>query len=365
MTTELRLQGYLPPGSEKTAGAEHIMLVYYGHYDKRGDDKQLYGDWSKEKFLPYVAYLNKAGEPQDDLFDTFLFLALKSPGRGSFHRYYDWELDSEPGKMSDWKWAIDRLFEEERQLFALNEAAAEIGAKLNVPNKKIKVMTMIPFPERRCKQFGDLSGKGIIESLESLENRNKAIQWYVDLYLSKFHQAEFSNLEFVGFYWMQEDVEPDEPGEIENIQFTLHYLHKRNLKLGWLPWWGAKHKGDGAKFGFDFTIVQPNHYFQEQSTAERIQDCAELASKTNQGIQIEFDTKVISSQWHRRALYQYLKGGIEFGYMNHSVLAFYQDVQALYELYHDVGDQGRKVYDDFYLFIKGKFGQSLNLFREE
>lgn len=363
METEQSEYGYLLPGSEKAGGAEHILLVYYGHYDQRGIDHLFYGEWTKEKFLPYVGYWNAEGELQDVLFDTFLFIALRTPGKRNFHRYYDWIHDSRTGNMDDWQWAIDRLFVPGRQLDALNAAAAETGIRLGMPDYKVNVVAMIPFPERKTAFFGDLNGDGTAESLESLEHRNRAVQWYIDAFLARFAQARFKHLRLIGFYWTQEDVDPEVPGELENIRFTVDYLHEKNLKLGWIPWWGAMHKGEGNRFGFDFTIVQPNHYFQEQSSADRIRECAELARRSNQGVQIEFDARVISGKRHWLAFYRYLHGGVKYGFMQHSLLAVYQDVQTLYELHREGGEPGRRIYEDLYLFIKRKYNKTIPLYR--
>ncbi|UVI33726.1 DUF4855 domain-containing protein [Paenibacillus spongiae] len=67
---------------------------------------------------------------------------------------------------------------------------------------------------------------------------------------------------------------------------------------------------------------------------------------------MEFDSAVLTSWKHRKALYHYLEDGVAFGCMRDAVVAYYQDVQALYELYHEGGRSGRKVYDDIYSFLK-------------
>lgn len=356
-------QGYLPQGCEQAGGASHILLVYYGHYDQQGSGRQGYGEWTKEKFLPYVGYAGLDGEPIDFFFDTFLFIALRTPNHRNFHRYYDWVRDSQPGKMKDWQWALDRLFLPNQQLEALDAAAAETGRKLGKPDYRVKVIVMMPFPEAKLAQFGDVNGDGVEESLDTLENRNLAVKWYIDSFLQRFEQRNYKHLEIIGFYWAQEDVDPGVPGEVENIRFTSEYLHQKQLKLGWIPWWGAIHKGEGKRFFFDFTIMQPNHYYHEQSTEDRIRECAELAYRMNQGMEIEMDAKVVTSKGYRQAFYRYLHGGRKYGYMQHSLLAFYQDVQALYELYTQHGALGRRFYDDIYLFIKNKYGSTIPFHR--
>ncbi|WP_409344532.1 DUF4855 domain-containing protein [Paenibacillus sp. MBLB4367] len=348
------MQGYMPQGSKRAAGAKHILLVYCGYYEKKGSGKLPCGQWTKDTFRPYVAHLDKSGEPDDFFFDTFLFLALRTPASGSLHRFYEWVIDSVPGAADDWGWIIRRVFEENRQLFALNEAVAEAKEKLGRPDHKTKVLMMLPFPDSQSVRFG-IGSRAVPYSLKSTESRNAAVRWYIDAFLEAFRKADLQHLELLGFYWMQEDVDPGITGELDNIRFTLDYLHGQGLVLGWTPWWGAEFKADAERFGFDFSILQPNHYTQEETTYERIREAAQLAAQTGQGIEVELDSAVLSSQKHRETFYHYLKGGVAFGYMREAVMAYYQDVHALYELYHEGGERGRKVYDDIYAFTKGTY----------
>jgi hypothetical protein len=344
---------YIPKQDEKADGASNIMLVYAGYYDPRNYNGQEIGVWDREKFLPYVAHLNERGRPDDAFFDSFLFLGLKTPLGGSLHRYYSWVQDSHPGTKADWEWILDRMFVKNQQLDALDQAVRQVGAQLHDPDMQVKVYMVLPFPDSKSTQFGDLDGDGQTDSLESLENRNKAVSWYIDEFIRRFQAANFAHLKLSGFYWMQEDLDTSVPGELDNIRYTVGYLHDRGLKLGWIPWSGAAMKGQGNAAGFDFTIIQPNHYMNANTTIDRIRETADLANRSGEGVEMEFDARVLESPWHLQAMRDYLIGGVMYGYMNQALTAYYQDVYGLYDLYHSDNPRGRQLYDDVYRFAKG------------
>jgi|GEM_PF-1268882 len=344
---------YFPKNNEKSKYSSNILLTYLGYYNPENYDGEKIGDWDREKFLPYVTHLNDKGKADDYYFDSFIMLTLSSPYKGSLGRYYNWVKDSKPGNIKDWQWAMDRPFEENLQLDALEEAMKYANSKLK-GNRKAKVFLTLPLADSQSKNFGDVDNDGVSEDLTSLEVREKVVKWYIDSSLSKFYEKKYKNIELSGFYWLQEDLDPAVAGEPELVKYTSKYLNDKGLKLGWIPWSGAGLKAEGNKRGFDFTLIQPNHYF-ENSTIQRVLDTAQLADKANQGVELEMDERVVTSPWHRQAYTNYLVSGVETGFMKESILAYYQDVYGLYNMYHKYGDIGRKIYEDTYKFAKGTY----------
>ncbi|WP_054948820.1 DUF4855 domain-containing protein [Numidum massiliense] len=346
---------YLPKDDPKSNHASNIALIYTGYYDPNNYDGVKVGDYDKDKFLPYVGYLNEEGKAEDYFFDTFLMLATQSPYKGSLHRWYDWVKDSKPGTLKDWQWAMDRMFIKNQQLDALNQAVKEVSKTLGDRNKTVNVYLTLPFPDPQSKDFGDFKGDGISANLESLETRNELVKWYIDTMTAKFYKQGYKYLKLAGFYWLQEDLDPAVPGEKENVKYAADYLNSKGMRLGWIPWSGAGEKANGNKYGFDFSLIQPNHFFQENTTIKRIEEIAKLAKENSQGVEIEFDLRAIEEPHYRQALYNYLIGGVKYGYMKDSILAYYQDVYAIYELYHHKSPVGRQFYTDIYKFAKGEF----------
>ncbi|SDM89810.1 DUF4855 domain-containing protein [Bacillus sp. OK048] len=346
---------FLPKDDPKTNHSSNMVLIYSGYYDPANYDGEKIGDYDVEKFMPYVGYLNDKGIAEDYFFDTFLMLVTKSPYNGSLARYYSWVEGAKPGTLKDWKWAMDRVFVKNQQLDALDKAVKKVGSTLDNKDKKVNVYLTLPFPDPQSKDFGDFKGDGTSANLESLETRNELVKWYIDEMVSRFNERNYKHLNLAGFYWLQEDLDTTVPGEKENVQYASEYLNRLDLRLGWIPWSGAGEKANGNRHGFDFTLVQPNHYFQADTTIDRIKETAELSYGNNQGIEMEFDLRAIEDPHYRQALYNYLIGGVKYEYMSDSMLAYYQDVYAIHDLYHHKSPVGRQFYNDIYHFTKGEY----------
>ncbi|WP_127595506.1 DUF4855 domain-containing protein [Paenibacillus lautus] len=346
---------YLPKNDPRSNYSSNIALIYTGYYNPANYDGENIGDYDKDKFLPYVGYLDEQGRAQDDFFDTFLMLSLQSPHGGSLHRWYDWVPNSVPGRLVDWQYAMERPFVKNLQLDALDQAVKQVGSDLENRDKQVNVYLTIPFPDPQSRDFGDFNGDGVSDDLISLEARNELVQWYIDTMVERFKSKGYKHLKLAGFYWLQEDLDTTVQGEAENVKATSDYLNSKGMRLGWIPWSGAGEKGNGNKHGYDFTLVQPNHYFQAETTIKRIEETAALSRNNGQGVEIEFDQRAIENPYYRQVFYNYLIGGVKYGYMADSLLAYYQDVYAIYDFYHHRSPIGRQLYDDIYRFAKGTF----------
>ena len=220
---ELAFAEYLPKNNEKSNGASNILLVYTGYYNPDNYDGERVGDFDKEKFLPYVGYLDDKGVAQDYFFDTFLMLATNSPYKGSLTRYYNWVEGSKPGTLKDWQWAMDRMFVKDLQLDALEQAVEEVSKQLGDADKKAKVYLTLPFADPQSKDFGDFNGDGKVKNLESLETREELIKWYIDTMTERFENQKYKHLELCGFYWLQEDLDRSVQGEEESVRYASGY----------------------------------------------------------------------------------------------------------------------------------------------
>ncbi|MCU6340170.1 DUF4855 domain-containing protein, partial [Enterobacter quasiroggenkampii] len=97
---------YLKPGND-TAGIRNLWLMYNGMYDNNR------GNWTKEKLMPYVSYVDNNGEPTDWMYDGTLVLGLRTP---DFQRDFGYSANLE-----DWKWYLDKTFKPGGDLSALND----------------------------------------------------------------------------------------------------------------------------------------------------------------------------------------------------------------------------------------------------
>lgn len=361
VNTSAQQQGYFPPGPIEEGWPSDMVLIYSGFIPMgqglsrlngteqdgvvRSDD----GDWLAQDFLPYVAHLDASGEPHDTFFDTFLFVT------GSSHRsrQFGGEFDQDTSALwYDWQWYIDRIFAEGKQLAALDRAVAGVGSELGIPDYKVNVYIKIPYPSYKVNDFGFPDGQMGGMSLLPFENRQLAVEWYVDLVVKRWEAWKPKHLRFAGFYWLQEHINTSIAGEDQLVRDAVKYVQDLGLMMGWIPWSGAVLATQWEPYGFDWAAIQPNRMFRDQPND--IQVAVNRATRWRMGIEIELDGRVKQRDGEEK-LYEYLDGGIEHGYMNGALLGYYQDLNMLAQLYYNDNGARRYMYDDIYAFAKGTY----------
>ena len=257
---------------------------------------------------------------------------------------------------------MDRVFEKDIQLDGLEAAVEQVSGDLKDPGKKVNVYLTLPFPDPQSKDFGDFNGDGTVKNLESLDTRKALIRWYVDTMTARFEQQKYKHLRLSGFYWLQKDLDMTVAGEQESVKYASEYLRQRGMRLGWTPWFGARERGNGQRLGFDFSAIQPDHYSDENSTMARVEETADIAYANEAGVEVEFDQRMIDLPRYRQAFYNYLITGVKKQFMNAALIAYYQDIYALYDLYHSEFPAAKQMYTDIYKFAKGKFTAPIGSF---
>ncbi|WP_260612195.1 DUF4855 domain-containing protein [Paenibacillus popilliae] len=336
---------FLEPG-EATAGIRNLNLLYNGQYANG------LGDWSKERIIPNISYVNKVGEPTDWLFDGVLYLGLASPaGR-------DYGLGQT--NLEDWKWYLDKTFAATGDMQNLNEATKEVGAKLNQPDHKEKVVLMIPDPGGSLTDFGDVDGTGSLNFNESvvgrdkaLENRGKAIQWWLDQVQQRWDAANYSNLELVGMYWLPEQIDIGETGP-DVARMMSEKVHAMNLKVFWIPHSLAYKMYMWKDVGIDAAAYQPNYFFGGMDV-DRLEDAANNAKRYGMGNEVEFDDGMLTDAVLSERFIEYLNSGVETGLMQNGFRAYYQGNNAVYNLGVSKDPSLRLMYDWLYQYLNGTY----------
>ena len=338
---------YLESG-DKTDNIENLVLLYNGWYENN------LGDWTKDKLIPYISYVNAEKQPQSWFFDSVLYLALWSPWNRSF------EGQDKPSNLDDWKWYLNKQFKIHGDLEELNESVKEVSAKLNDPEYRLKVLMMIPYPSSLQSNFGYLDGEDnlmnfdnhIVGDKQALNNRKHAVKWYISQVLEHWNASQYSHLQLSGLYWLHEWLEYDVPFEAELVQYAGQITHDHSLKYYWIPFFNANRDFSWRQLGFDAAILQPNHFFYETEKS-RIQDCAQLAKQYGMGIEIEFDEQINSDPEYFKKFINYLNGGVDFKYMNKVFKGYYQGNTTLLESAYSMFKDIRENYDRIYRFVKG------------
>ncbi len=347
-TVEPKPYALLQPG-EATGGIQNLGLLYNGHY---ADGT---GTWTKERVIPNISYVNKQGEPTDWLFDGVLYLGLTSDnGRG-----FGATDTAGKARKAEWDWYLNKTFNTGGDMSALNEATAEAGAKLGQPDHKTKVILMIPEPGEYQSDFGSLNGEnldfnvGTVGSAASMDNRAKAIQWWVDEVQARWAAANYSNLELVGMYWLEEQISTHPTGP-EMVKRASDIVHAAGMKMFWIPHFLAYKAFMWKDVGIDAVSLQPNYFF-EKLDPSRLEDTADMAKRYGMSLELEFDDRMINDAVFRERFIEYLNSGVDTGLMQQGYKAFYQGNNAVYNAAVSADPATRVLYDWLYQFAKGTY----------
>ena len=104
------------------------------------------------------------------MFDTVLLLGLKARSGRHFQ-----DPSREGANAVDWNWYMDKTFDPNGDVDALNQAAQQASQELNDPNYKVKLIVMFPGFESVSSKFGSLDGKRDLD-LSKEEDRKYALE---------------------------------------------------------------------------------------------------------------------------------------------------------------------------------------------
>jgi len=346
--------GFLQPG-EATGGIHNLGLLYNGHYP---DGK---GNWSVERMIPNLSYVDRDGQPKDQLFDGVALLGLQSPNNG---RDFDGNANPDNGALKvDWDWYLNKTFGTAEQpggdLKILDEATAEVANKLNKPGMKEKVVLMIPNPGESITKFGEINGENLnfnassVGREQALANREKAVAWWIDQLMTRWNQGNYSNLELVGLYWLEEQISTSLDGPAL-VKSTSALVHQNNLKLFWIPHFLAYKYYMWKDVGIDAVAFQPNYMFEPMDHS-RLPDSANIAKQFGMSNEIEFDDRMITDPVFRERFVDYLNNGASSGLMQEGFLAYYQGNNAVYNMAMSKDSSTRILYEWLYQFAKGEY----------
>lgn len=181
------------------AGYTDVVKLYNGYWPK---DTSV-GVLTASELLPYVAYLNKNGEIAGRMFDGAIISPCESvyPSGGSLYK-----TQNGVALMTDYKYYIDQTFTAGQDLSALNKAVKDVNQSLGT-DKKFGVFLAIPYPCISDKPFGDINGDGVEDYCSTLDERFDILKWYMDECAFAFASGGYDDLQFCGFYWLEDEVD--------------------------------------------------------------------------------------------------------------------------------------------------------------
>lgn len=331
-------QGYLPPGTPQVDGIHHLVLIYHG--------QKARPLWNKQAFLPYVAYVDEQGAPQDWLFDGFLFIEFATDDGVFIHHYLK---DKRLPTIADWQWLADGWFRSEGGLIGLDDATAEVGAKLGQPDRRSPVIITLPLPLSADEAFGPLPGETEKLNFSHPQDRQRALRWYIDRVRQQFEQHNYRHLKLAGFYWTAESIPPEDR---DLAAWTSTYLKSLGLHHYWIPFFGAQGIEQWRSLGFAGMMIQPNYFFPAQAPPlNRFMLTAKRARLAGAGVEMEFDARALTSDDFHRRMLAYLDAGVCYGWMKEALVGWYEGGGALGKMAVSPG-RGRELYRKVYDFVK-------------
>lgn len=326
-----------PPRNDEitsSRGIHNMLLVYNDGYGNLGT-------WSPTDFAPLIGYTSQSGQVLGPMFDTMLFLPFTN-------------LNS---SQQSWQSYLQNLFTKGQQLDALNTAVGERNQLLGTYSQSEKVVLDIPYPTFGSGNWGYANGQNITfnstpSDPSALSGRNNAINWYVQTLLSDWNSANLSNLQLVGFYWYQEDVDYGSPGEVTLVTNTASLVHQLGYGLYWIPYYDAPGLTIWKQLGFDEAFLQPN-FIEQGASADlsRVADADAYAKQLGLGVELELSGDITSSTV--QSLYSETINQMETDGMTSSVPhAYYNDPKDFITSASSTDSGTRSLYDQTYSFMQ-------------
>ena len=329
---------YTNPESEAFATTENTPIT-------AKDIAIVYGDRGEpEHLLPMVAYIDADGNIKDTLMDGFLYCSQHNLPSGALPHTMNYK--------QDWEYVLKHTFEGKQGFDKLEETVQTVKDALNIPDYKVKVyVTYLTIRDNNAK-FGDVDGDGISEDTAKSEDRKKIINWFIDETMKKFEEKNYKNLEFNGFYWVNEALvwEQDDSHIIKDVADATH---EKGHNFLWVPYYMANRFYTGYELGFDLICMQPNVVFTTDAPFWRFDATAAMTKARKMCVEIEHSYQAFSDPAFARSYMLYLYNGVKTGY-DKAIHIYYDDVDNFAKMALSDSELCRLQYDATYDFIKGK-----------
>ncbi len=258
--------------------------------------------WDAARFAPHVSWLAPDGSEQW-LFEGFLFLEGSAMGK---------TFVLGPGESADkatWQHQLDLWLGPEGSVAGLEAACAAAAARIGAPARKRGVIIGIP-DAIMFKRFSDKKssttywGDGL--DFATVDDRLKALYWYMDTARSMFAALGSQYLELSGFYITSEEIYL--PYDIDvNCKYKnwdviapalADYCHAAGQGLYWIPY----HMGPGYKYwkklGLDQAWMQPNWYWDLHKEGRHPfeKTIAAIREADMSGMELEFEYSGVANE---------------------------------------------------------------------
>lgn len=300
-----------------------IALIYAGS-DRRPQ-------WTQDDLRPYVVHTFANGE-RDWLFDSFLFLEYTS---GSTGIAFQNGSQGKPSTRKDWEWLLDRFFEEDTRIGALDKLISEEKKSLGNPPMRHTVIVSIPAPINNQKDWGEVDGRKL--DFSNPADKVAACKWFIDELVNRFNKAGYENIDLIGTYWLEEALFSNGPivGEIND------YVRSKGLRAYWIPYYKDNEQfrfNWKDKYRFDTAYQQPNYFFERDIPMKQLEDACDESRRYGMGLEMEFETQGTSRVRHSDpdSFYQRLIDYIDVfekkGVYDEAAIAWYTGTKGMIDM---------------------------------
>lgn len=301
--------------------------------------------YTQEMLKPYVAYIDRAGEASDTMFDSMLFLGM--PVTSSSDGYM---------RQNDMKSFVSVALDASTNIGALNSTVGAVKNEFGLGSDfKYPIFFSVPNIGVYSDSFGEIDGKSV--SSNTLENRSKIVKWYIDYVEEQFASCGYDNITLKGFYWFAESIDhARSTHESELVAYFNDYSHEKGYKTMWIPFYSAAGIDEAKELGFDSVTMQSGHAFEGGAevgtpTAEACKDAAATVKRFGlNGLEFEVDCNVKD---YLARFEKYVSAAYGAGLPENGMITMYQVGDHLYR--SSKGDYLRGVYDLTYEYISGQY----------
>ena len=320
-----------------TCDVRDLALIYQGGTHRC--------DWTEPEIEPYVTHRFSDGSEQW-IFDGFLFLEFKDARGHQFSPGYD----KVNATRAEWEWYIDRLFEKEKSLHALDAVISRKKNELGDPGFRHKVVLTLMVPINGQTDWGEIDGEKL--DFNNAEHRQRAVKWFADALEQRFRAERFENIDLYGFYWIDEDMVSSK----ELLPAIAPYVHSKDLKFVWIPYYMAPGHERWRELGFDIAYHQPNHLFNKDIPDSRLDEAIDEALKHGMAMEFECDENALSQTPDCTAsrMTAYMDAFERRGVFENSALAYYTGNHLLTDFVKNPSPQNAALADRLARFIVGR-----------
>jgi len=293
------------------------------------------GQYSVDNLEHLIAVIDPSDRAVGPLFDGVILTEFQAVSG----RYFMPWTNGEPSHGSDWEQYLDSLSSAAGPLSRLDSAAGLLNRATGAGHK-ISIVVMVPYPDVKS---GAQSFRGRSFDLSRDSDRVAVVTAYLHEVVQRVQSQRLSNLSFYGFYWLNEGITPTDSIVVSRVIAAAHAVE---LHFLWIPSYGAAGAESWRSFGFDQAWLQPNYFFHpDQVPRARLDTAVAKARAAKMGLEIEFDSRLVSDERFSNRLEPYLTTLENAPDLRDRSIAVYEGGGALFRLARSSVDWQRALYN--------------------